>query len=227
MIRLFNKTQALVVAFPMVDSTAPASFKTGLTPTLTAYAATAGGTFSAHAIAASPAELGSTGVYTVALTAAEADVDHLIIKATGSGAADSLLVLQSWDSLLASDMGVAEPQAATIHEALMAARGHAMGTREMVGDVETVYTPDRSTQLYSRKGTPAGGPYTKLAAVGTFVLRVPLGQASITTPAPWTGDIIEVPLGTASTRVFLPITPVQIPLGQAATSVFEPNVSWV
>jgi hypothetical protein len=88
-----KKNTAYYLAFPMVDSTTPASFKTGLSPTDTAYSKDGAGAWSSLAITDTTAEIASTGVYEIDLTAAEMNHDQVLIKFTAAGAADTAFLL--------------------------------------------------------------------------------------------------------------------------------------
>lgn len=77
------------IALPMYDEGAPDNLKSGLTLTVTI--SKDGGAFAAATNAA--AELGTTGVYAITLTAAEMDADVVTVKATATGACDQVLAL--------------------------------------------------------------------------------------------------------------------------------------
>ena len=88
-----KKNAATLMLFPMVDSATPASFKTGLTVSVTAQKCTGvtAASCSSHTIADSPSELGSTGMYALEITAAEANYSEIVLKVTATDAADSFL----------------------------------------------------------------------------------------------------------------------------------------
>lgn len=83
--------------FPMVDSVSPASFKSGLTVADIAYYKDGAGAWTSLAITDTATEIASTGMYTVELTAAELNHDLIMIKMTGSGAADSGIIIRTFD----------------------------------------------------------------------------------------------------------------------------------
>jgi len=91
MIIKHKKNTAFPLAIPMVDSGTPANFKTGLSPVDTAYYKDGDGNWTALAITDTFAEIGSTGVYKLSLTAAEMNHDEVFIKITVAGAADSFV----------------------------------------------------------------------------------------------------------------------------------------
>ncbi|TFG49042.1 MAG: hypothetical protein E4H40_03620 [Candidatus Brocadiia bacterium] len=94
-----TKNTACYVPIPMVSTSAPAGFKTGLSPADTAYCKDGSGPWTALAIADAFAEIGATGMYEIALTAAEMNHDQLIIKVTAPGAADVMAVIDCVKSL--------------------------------------------------------------------------------------------------------------------------------
>jgi len=86
-----KKNTALEVALPMVDSSSPESFKSGVSPTDTAYYKDGSGSWTSLAITDTFAEIGSTGVYQISLTASECNHDWIVIEVTATGAADTLV----------------------------------------------------------------------------------------------------------------------------------------
>lgn len=93
---IHKKNTAYYLAIPMVDSSTPASFKTGLSPTDTAYYKDGASAWASLAITDTFAEVGSTGVYEIDLTASELNHDQVLIKATASGAADSFVLFRMY-----------------------------------------------------------------------------------------------------------------------------------
>ena len=89
-----KKNSAFELTFPMVDSTTPASFKTGLSPVDTAYYKDGAGAWTPLAITDTAAEIGTTGIYEISLTAAEMNHDWVNIKFTAAGAADTLITFK-------------------------------------------------------------------------------------------------------------------------------------
>jgi hypothetical protein len=94
MIIKHKKNTAFELTIPMIDSATPASFKTGLSPVDTAYYKDGAGSWTALSIAYTFAEIGSTGVYEISLTASEMNHDWVIIKVTASGAADTFVTFK-------------------------------------------------------------------------------------------------------------------------------------
>jgi VCBS repeat-containing protein len=82
-----QKGTAFELIFPMRDSTTPANFKTGLSPTDTAYYKDGAGSWTSLSIADTAAEIGSTGVYEISLTTSELNHDWVMVAFTASGAA--------------------------------------------------------------------------------------------------------------------------------------------
>ncbi len=87
-----KKSAAFYLSFPMVDSTNPETFATGLTPTDTAYSKDGAGAWTTLAITDTAAEIASTGIYEIDLTAAEMNHDKVLIKFTSAGAADTFFL---------------------------------------------------------------------------------------------------------------------------------------
>lgn len=107
-----EKNKATRIAFPMVDSATPASFKTGETVADTGFSSDAGAAYISLAIAATVSEVGSTGMYELALTAAEMNHDQIIIKFTSTNAADQGIIINT-DLSAIKTVSLAElPQAA-------------------------------------------------------------------------------------------------------------------
>ena len=86
-----SRNQALRVLFPMLDATAPETFLTGLTVSVTAYQQDGSGSAAVLAISGSVTELGATGMYLLALTAGETNYDNVVLKLTATGAADQMV----------------------------------------------------------------------------------------------------------------------------------------
>lgn len=90
-----QKNVAAELMFPMVDSASPASFKSGLTVTDTGYYKDGAGSWTVLTITDTVTEIGTTGMYTLELTAGEMDHDLIMIKMSGSGAADSAIIIRT------------------------------------------------------------------------------------------------------------------------------------
>jgi hypothetical protein len=89
-----RKNVAFELCFPMVDSTTPAQFKTGETVADAAYYKDGAGAWTSLAIADTAAEVGTTGVYEISLTAGELNHDWVFIKFTSTNAADTLITFR-------------------------------------------------------------------------------------------------------------------------------------
>jgi len=104
---LRTKNAIAYLEFPMVSTNDPESFISGETVADAAYYKDAGGAWTALPIAATVAEIGSTGMYHLTLSATEMGHDLIIIKLTSSGAQDQAIIIQTdtnpkIDSILAS-----------------------------------------------------------------------------------------------------------------------------
>lgn len=99
-----KKNTAYYLSFPMVDSSTPASFKTGVSPVDTAYSKDGAGAWTTLAITDTATQIASTGVYEIDLTAAEMNHDQVMIKFAVSGAADTAFLFDMRTEL-AEDLG--------------------------------------------------------------------------------------------------------------------------
>lgn len=95
-----KKNTAYYLAFPMVSASSPETFLTGLTVSDEAYYKDGAGAWTSLSITDTVTEIGSSGMYEIDLTAAEMDYDKVLIKMTGSGAADSAFVFDMTTSSL-------------------------------------------------------------------------------------------------------------------------------
>jgi len=84
-----KKNTAYYLCWPMVDSTTPASYKSGLTVTVAAYYKDGIGAWTAFTPVDTPAEIGTTGIYEMDLSASEMNHDKVLLKFSASGAADT------------------------------------------------------------------------------------------------------------------------------------------
>lgn len=91
-----KKNEATEIAFPMIDSASPESFKTGVSPADTAYYKDGAGAWTALAITDTATEIGSTGMYQISLTAGEINHDYVIIKFAVAGTADQMLSIKTF-----------------------------------------------------------------------------------------------------------------------------------
>jgi len=80
---------------PALDSTSPASFKTGLAIVDEAYFKDGAGAWTALPIADTFTEIGTTGLYALSLTAAEMNHDQIMIKMTSAGMADDAIIIKT------------------------------------------------------------------------------------------------------------------------------------
>ena len=83
-----KKNAAYYLSFAAIDSTTPASYKSGISPVDTAYYKDGAGAWTSLAITDTASEIGTTGVYEIDLTAAEMNHDKVMIKFAVSGMAD-------------------------------------------------------------------------------------------------------------------------------------------
>lgn len=86
-----NTAKELMIA--MVDSSSPASLKSGLTVADTAYYKDGAGAWTSLSITDTVTEIASTGMYTLELIAAELNHDMVMVKLTATGAADTVYIL--------------------------------------------------------------------------------------------------------------------------------------
>ena len=89
-----KKNTAYYLAFPMVSDTTPESFVTGETVTDTAYYKDGAGAWTSLAITDTVAEIGTTGMYEIDLTAAELNHDMVLIKMTSTNSADTAFLFK-------------------------------------------------------------------------------------------------------------------------------------
>lgn len=87
-----TKNSAYYLVFPMVDSSTPASFKTGETVTDTGYYKDGSGSWTSLAITDTVSEIGSTGLYEIDLTASELNHDQVVIKFSAGSSADTAII---------------------------------------------------------------------------------------------------------------------------------------
>lgn len=88
------KNEPFELCIPMVDSTTPANFKSGISPADDAYYKDGAGAWTALAITDTFAEIDSTGLYEISLTASELNHDWVVIKVTGAGAANTFVTFR-------------------------------------------------------------------------------------------------------------------------------------
>ncbi|MDH3981288.1 MAG: hypothetical protein OES84_00130 [Kiritimatiellaceae bacterium] len=92
-----KKNQAAEIMFPMVTTASPETFDTGETVTDTAYYKDGAGAWTSLAITDTVTEIGTTGMYTIELTAAELNHDLVTIKFTSTNAADTAVIIRTFD----------------------------------------------------------------------------------------------------------------------------------
>jgi len=83
-----KKNAAYYLSFAAIDSTTPASYKSGVSPVDTAYYKDGAGSWTTLAITDTASEIGSTGIYEIDLSASELNHDRVVIKFAVSGMAD-------------------------------------------------------------------------------------------------------------------------------------------
>ena len=83
-----KKNTIYYLSFPAIDSSTPASYKTGISPVDTAYYKDGVGAWTSLAITDAAAEIGSTGVYEIDFSASEMNHDKVFCKFAVSGMAD-------------------------------------------------------------------------------------------------------------------------------------------
>jgi len=91
-----KKNEAAYITFPMVSKTGPELFDTGETVTDTAYYKDGAGSWTSLAITDTATEIGTTGVYSIDLTASEMNHDLIMIKVTATNSADSMLMIRTY-----------------------------------------------------------------------------------------------------------------------------------
>lgn len=89
-----QKNTQCTLVFAMLSTSSPGTFASGQTVTKAAYYQDGTGSFTSLSIAASVAEIGSTGLYTLTLTASEMNHDKIVVKLTSSGGQDNYLFLE-------------------------------------------------------------------------------------------------------------------------------------
>jgi len=165
-----KKNTLYYLAVPMVDSATPANFKTGLSPTDTAYYKDGAGAWTALGITDTFAEIGSTGVYEIDLTAAELNHDQVIIKLTSAGAADSLVIFEM-DSIEIDDIPTTAMRGtdnAALASVCTEARLAELAAANMPADVDTLKT--RCTEARLAELDAANLP-TDIAAIPLTPMR--------------------------------------------------------
>lgn len=95
-----KKNTLYPLSFPMVSTISPYNFKTGLSPTDDAFYKDGAGEWTTLAITDSATEIGSTGMYEIDLSASEMNHDYVLIKFSGTGAADTAYLFSMTDNTL-------------------------------------------------------------------------------------------------------------------------------
>lgn len=94
-----KKNTATTIFFPMALAASPETFETGLTVSVAAqsmsYSGATPGSWGTQTIAASVAEVGSTGIYALNIASGEITDDFLFLKFTATGALDQLYTIQT------------------------------------------------------------------------------------------------------------------------------------
>ena len=122
-----KKNEASEIMFAMVDSTTPANLKSGLTVTDDPYYKDGAGAWTALTIADAATEIGTTGMYTIEMTAAELNHDLILIKLTATGAADTIVVIRTTAQDI-DDVNTTTPPTVTQIRTEMEGAGHFMDT---------------------------------------------------------------------------------------------------
>ncbi len=91
-----QRNNAFYLVFPLQEADAGAdNFKTGASPAVTAYFKDAAGAWTSFVPANAIAEIASTGMYSLDLTAAEMDHDQVLLKFTAATAFDDAVLLRT------------------------------------------------------------------------------------------------------------------------------------
>ena len=112
-----QKGVAATISIPMLDSSSPETFATGLTVADEAYYNDGAG-WQALAITDDFTEIGTTGEYSIDLTGAEMDHDIISIKCTSVGAADTSLKIYTGDHLSVRNMVIEQNNGITLQQAV-------------------------------------------------------------------------------------------------------------
>ncbi len=187
-----KKNAAVEIMFAMVDSTTPASLKSGVSPVDTPYYRDGAGAWASLAITDTATEISATGMYTIEMTAAEMNHDLIMIKMAVAGAADTVIIIRTFtnniDSTLAANVtqigGVA--QSATDLKDL-ADTGYDPVTHKVQGVVLadtcttlTGHTP-QTGDSFARLGTPAGASVSAdIAAIEAQTDDIGIAGAGLT-----------------------------------------------
>lgn len=83
-----KKNEGYELLFPMIDKDSPELFKSGETVTDACYYKDSGA-WTSLSVAASAAEIGTTGVYSIVMTAAELNHDRIVCKFSAANSADT------------------------------------------------------------------------------------------------------------------------------------------
>ena len=135
-----KKNTLYYLVFPMVDSLAPDSFKTGETVTDEAYYKDGAGAWTSLPITDTVAEIGTTGLYEINLTAAEMNHDQVIIKMTSTNTADSAFLF-NLNTLAVDDLATAANLATA-----QADLDHITGTDGVtLATAQALYAPNKVT----------------------------------------------------------------------------------
>jgi len=162
-----KKNAAAEIMFAMVDSTTPASLKSLVSPVDTPYYRDGAGAWTLLAITDTATEIGTTGMYTIEMTAAEVNHDLIMIKMAVAGAADTVIIIRTFtnniDSTLAANVtqiGGVTQSATDLKD--LADTGYDPVTHKVQGVVlaDTVTTLTGHTpqtgDSFARLGAPAG-----------------------------------------------------------------------
>lgn len=93
---VLKKNEAAYITFPMVTTASPDTFDTGETVTDTGYYKDGAGAWTTLAITDTVSEIGTTGVYSIDLTAGEMNHDLIMLKFTSTNAADTMVMIRTY-----------------------------------------------------------------------------------------------------------------------------------
>ena len=177
-----KKGAAYFLSFSAIDSTTPASYKSGISPVDTAYYKDGAGAWTSLAITDTASEIGSTGVYEIDLTATEMNHDKVMIKFAVSGMADDAYLFDLQGKLVddLQDITAAQvntecdtalgdydgPTNAEMNARTLLAASYFDPAADAVANVTLVATTTTNTDM---RGTDSAATAAALATVDTVV----------------------------------------------------------
>lgn len=197
---IHKKNTELRLKFPLRDSASPESFKSGVSVSVSAFYDDGAGA-AALSIAGSATEIATSGVYELVLSASEMDHDQVLLKLSGSGCQDELVVIdlsvrdtdEVYDLLSAidgktDDIAVDAATASTV-AAKLPGGGDIIGGATAQGNILTAIAAVSPTILLSPlEGSRVPGNYFQTQQkLGVFqgetkTFSLPIYQADGTTP---------------------------------------------